>query len=96
MSVSTVTYPLSLQHWRSEGAIQVYDKLDHRLCSIPIGSLRTSGDLNWQYVFYCVRTCVDCEGRLFLAGACADGVEVDPNSSVEAGKYVFLPQGAKT
>ncbi|PWN86694.1 hypothetical protein FA10DRAFT_282151 [Acaromyces ingoldii] len=86
MSNARKAYPLSAQFWRHEGAIIVYDCDQNRLCTIPTGSLASSGDLNWDFVVYCIRACVEEDGFV-----CAFGERdaLDLNQDVTSGRYFF-------
>lgn len=92
MAILPTSYPLSFQHWRKQGAVQVYDSSNKRLCTIPIGALQDSGDLNWDFIFYCIDACVESPGYLF-SNAGEELVEVDKDSPVMAGKYIFQQIG---
>ena len=92
MSVARKAYPLSAQFWRHEGAIIVYDCDQNRLCTIPTGSLASSGDLNWDFVLYCIRACVEEDGFV-----CAFGERdaLDLNQDVTSGRYFFRRGGER-
>jgi len=90
MESSAVTYPLSLHHWRTEGAIEVFDCNDHRVCTIPYGALRASCDANWSFVIHCIRSCVEDDGDLTYK---ANGTIVDYTAPVQPGKYIYMRRG---
>lgn len=72
--------------------IQIYDVNNNRLCTIPIAFLQASKDLDWHFVSYCIRACVETEGIL-VSSANAEGTAVDFDSPVVPGKYFFHRQG---
>jgi len=84
-------YPLSMRIWPGTEAVQIYDINNRRLCSIPLESLKASGQLNWSYVFHCIEACVESPGKLLREG---EDTELDVGSPVIAGKYYFLKRGA--
>lgn len=84
------TYSLSLDHWPEEGAVTVFDVQNNHLCTIPLGSLEASNDLNWSYLLYCVGCCVEEMGDLYEKDTSS---QVPLSAPVKEGNYVFLRQG---
>lgn len=51
-------FGLTMNQWPDHGAIEVFEPSGLRLCIIPVGSLKSSGNLNWCFVLHCIRQCV--------------------------------------
>ena len=92
MAVSKQSYPLSAQFWRDEGNLEIETSSGLRICTLPIGSLRKSGDLNWPFIHYYLEACVEGSGELFFQ----PGLEpVNLSSVPTAGIFTYKRRGER-
>jgi hypothetical protein len=88
------TYPLTAGNWAEGGLVQVYDVNYIRLCTIPVKFMQATGDLSWHFVLYCVRACVESQGKLVYSSDTEDvNIDVDEGSSVVPGRYIYQRRG---
>lgn len=87
------TYPLSVQLWREEGAIEVEGSDGRRVCTIPVGSIYRSSDETWEYVLYCVQECVEEPGYLCKLNTTE---AIDCRSKPHAGRFTYRLRGEST
>lgn len=81
-------FSLTMTQWPMHGAIEVFDPCGLRLCIIPIGSLKSSGNLNWCFVLHCVRQCVydpEYVGELHTV----HGKAINQLDDLFCGRYLF-------
>jgi hypothetical protein len=57
--MSTVQYPLAVDHWRETDIICIRSQIGTTIASFPLEFVRRGGDDTWQYVLCVVGQLVD-------------------------------------